>query len=262
MDLLNSSWLIRMIEGSGKKPAEKLLCLYSLLDHWLSAPGIRDTVLEQYSSPNVVAQACPALSAHLLHLATEAKLHNPPAVVAQLMILLQGAMAEELRNPGRGALLIAQEAARGVLTGARPRLAARVEKSLMASGYAAVVAAVTILGVHFWPAGQQHQAQFFQPDTGYQEVAAVSAIEPVLLLRALAFKHNIQSGICPAPSYASVPQNQLPTYMHVVQSGLSSNPGLDSRKLEAFLAWYEQHRAWECYSKTQNKQKTILGMGV
>lgn len=262
MDLLNSAWLIHMIERSGKKPAEKLLCVYSLLDTWLNAPGIRERALEEYASQHSLAAACPVLSAHLLRLATVAKLQNPAAVVAQLMILLQGAVAEELRSPGTGALLTAQQAAKAVLADARPPLATRIEKSLLAGGYAAAVTAIAILGLHVWPSGQHQQAQFAQQGTEYQEAAVVDAIDPDLLLKALAFKRNIQSGICPAPSYASVPQDQLQTYMHVVQSGLSSNPALDSRKLEALLAWYEQHRAWECYSKLQNKQKIILGMGV
>lgn len=262
MELLNSSWLIHLIEGAGKKPSDKLLSLYSLLNTWLNAPGIRAGIVKDYSNGQPLVRTCPALTAHLLSLATEARLRNPSSVVTQMMILLQGGIAEELRNPGMGALISAQQAARAVLSQAKPRLIIRLEKTIKISGYAASMAIMSILAVHFWPSASSTQVRYAQHDGGYQQAAIITTIEPELLLKAFALKKSMESGTCPAPNFFSIPKDQLPAYMNVVQARLSNNPELDSQRLAAFLTWYEQNRAWECYSKTQNKQKIILGMGV
>lgn len=263
MDLLSSPRLLHMMAACSKKPAERLLALYPLLDSWLNAPGSRDMIRMQYSSPDALARACSALGAHLLPFALEAKLQHPPAVIAKLMVLLQGAIAEELRNPGQGALSSAQLAARMVLEEAKPSWMTSVEESWMAGGYVAIAVVLAILGIHFWPAGVPPEVEPAWQSAGYHE--ADVAIEPALLIKVLALKSDIASGTCPAPGFASVPGDQLAVYMHIVQSGLSNNQarqGLDGQKLESFLAWYAQHRAWECYSKSQSKQKTILGMGA
>lgn len=262
MELLNSSWLIHLIEDSDKKPTEKLLSLYSLIETWLHAPGIREGIAKDHQSDQPLANTCPALTAHLVFLATEAKLKNPMVVVSQMMILLQGAMAVELRNPGMGALRSAQEAAKSVLKQARPPMLARVDRAIKTSGYAASFVAAGILGVHLWSSHNAvpiHQAQY---ETTYEHAYYVSEIEPELLLKALALKKSMEMGTCPAPNFFSLPQEQVPVYLDVVNSQVSGNPNLDNKRLAKFLAWYDQHRAWECYSKAQNKQRTILGMGV
>lgn len=261
MNLLNSAWLMRMIEGSAKKPVDKLLALYSVLDAWFNAPGIREKLLADDAAKKSLMQTCPALTAHLVQLAAQAELRNPPGVVAQMLILLQGAIAEELRNPGMGALITAQQAAKFVVAKARPALMARVEHALRVGGYAASVAVMSMLAVHFWlsdlPRGNQHAQQ----DAGMYG-AVIAEIDADLLIKALALKRSMAAGTCPAPNFSSIPREQLSVYMGVVQSRLSGNPEVDSRRLQAFLAWYEQNRAWECFSKADNKQRTILGMGV
>lgn len=262
MNLLNSEWLIRMIDGSAKKPTDKLLAVYFLLDAWFNAPGIREKLLADDLGMKSVMQTCPALSAHLVKLAAQAGLRNPPVVVTQMLILLQGAIAEELRSPGMGALITAQQAAKFVVDQARPALIARVEYALRVGGYVASLAAMSMLAVYFWPSASSNTAQYVQQDAGMPGGGMIAEIDADLLIKALALKRSMAAGICPAPNFSSIPREQLPVYMGVVQSRLSGNPELDTQRLRTFLVWYEQNRAWECFSKADNKQRTILGMGV
>lgn len=262
MELLNSSWLIHLIEDSNQKPTEKLLSLYPLLETWLHAPGIREGIAKDHQEGQPLVQTCPALTSHLVFLATEAKLKNPLSVVTQMMILLQGAIAEELRNPGMGALNSAQQAAKAVLRQARPPILVRVDRVIKTSGYAASFVAASILAVHLWSSNNAMPTHHAKYDDAYNQTAYVAEIDPELLLKALALKKSMDVGTCPAPNFFSLPQEQVPVYLDVVNSQLSGNPNMDNKRLANFLAWYEQHRAWECYSRTQNKQRTILGMGI
>jgi hypothetical protein len=41
MDILNSDWLIRMLEKSSQKPHARLLALFDVLEDWLDAPNVR-----------------------------------------------------------------------------------------------------------------------------------------------------------------------------------------------------------------------------
>lgn len=256
MEFLNSAWLIRMLEQAGPKPSAKLLALYSLLETWLQAPGVRQGVLQTHASNPDLLHACPALTAHLLALAQTANLQQPSIVVSQMMMLLQGAIAEELRNPGMGALQAAQSAASAVISQARPSLLVSVDQAIRSSGYVAAGLASMMLALHFWPGTQPQAVHHAQQDTGY-ELVAISSIEPELLLKAFALRKSMEAGTCPTPNFFSMPKEQIPIYLDVAHSRLSHNPNVDNQKLATFLNWYEQQRAWECYPQAQIKQRFI-----
>ncbi len=256
IEFLNSAWLIRMIEQAAPQPSAKMLALYSLLETWLQAPGVRTTAYQAHTNNPDLLHACPALAAHLLTLATMAKLQHPSVVVNQMMILLQGAIAEELRNPGMGALQAAQSAASAVITQAKPPMMARLNQAIRTSGYAAAGLATVILAVHFWPNNQpQPTTLHAQQDAGDELVT--TSIAPDLLLKAFALRKSMEAGTCPTPNFFSMPKEQIPVYLEVAHSRLSDNPNIDNQKLANFLAWYEQQRAWECYPKAQIKQRFI-----
>ena len=259
MEFLNSAWLLRMIEQAGPQPMTKLLAVYTLAETWLQAPGVRQGMhTELASAASALLNAdTPELRAHLLALATAAKLQQPVIVVNQLLMLLQGGLAEEMRNPGQQALSAAQQAAKVVLHQARPSLLMRADKAIRSSGYAAAFMMLTVLTLHIWP-GQSLSS--FKDQAG-QDVSdspdQVADIEPALLLKAFALRKSLESGTCPSPNFFSMPKEQVAVYMDVVNSRLSNNPTMNNQRLANFLGWYEQQRAWECYPSSQIKQRFI-----
>ena len=56
MEILNSSWLLRMLDSSAKKPADKLLSLFSFLETWLGAPGIREQFVSEFKAEHMLNQ--------------------------------------------------------------------------------------------------------------------------------------------------------------------------------------------------------------
>jgi hypothetical protein len=51
MDILNSNWLIKMLEKSSATPHGRLLALFDILEDWLEAPSIREQLNGQFSKP-------------------------------------------------------------------------------------------------------------------------------------------------------------------------------------------------------------------
>lgn len=261
MELLNSSWLLQMIDDSAKKPAEKLLSIYSCLNTWLMAPGVREPFTKAYSTEVPLAMTCSVLNAHLIKLAIEAKIPNPTVYVSQMFILLQGAIAVEIQNPGSGALLKARDAAEAVLYAVTPKPKAQIKQTLLIGS--TVVSAVSLcLFIYMMPINTNASgvplAQTVEPPP---QIQMPSVISPDLVGRVMALKEHFDAGNCPAPQLLTIPQDQVVAYLNVVNSRGSEDPAMDSLRLRAFLGWYDQYKAWECYFPAENKQKIILGMG-
>jgi hypothetical protein len=107
MEILSSDWLRRMADRAAATPRGRIMALFGVLQDWMDAPGIRQ--LLQAESLTDAGQR--EIKTYLLHLATGAGVSNPEVLASQLSLVLFGALNEELRNPGSGALLQAGQAA-------------------------------------------------------------------------------------------------------------------------------------------------------
>lgn len=261
MELLNSSWLLQMIDSSAKKPADRLLSIYTCLNTWLSAPGIRESFAKAYNQNTPLAMTCPVLTAHLINLAIDAKVPNPSTYVSQMFILLQGAIAVEMRNPGTGALLKAREAAEVVLGSVRPKPKLQVGQTFLVGGTIASAVFLCLSMFFMVPVQSVTPAAPLARTEVIETPKVQPSISPDLVSRVMALKGHFDAGNCPAPELLTLPQDQVVAYLNVVNSRGSEDPAMDSLRLRAFLDWYDRYRAWECYFKPENKQKIILGMG-
>lgn len=261
MDVLNSSWLMHMMNTSAKKPADQLLSIYSCLNFWMLVPGVREIVAKTYSIDVPLMRSCPVLTAHLIKLAGEAKLVNPTIFVTQMFLLLQGAISEELRSPGTGALLKAQDAAKAIMKDmGRVGLSSKKSVWVLSSSFAMIVLAGSL--VYLMPGKSLPVEVAGEPPTFISTRAVESKkISPDLIVKVLVLKEHFDAGNCPAPHLLTMNQDQVAAYMDVVNYRDSENPAMDSERLRTFLNWYDTNRAWECYFTAQNQQKVILGMG-
>jgi len=256
MEILNSSWLLRMLENAGKKPSDKLLSLFSCLETWLGAPGIRERFIAEFEAVHMLNQHCPALAARLTELATEAKVSKPHVFVARVLILLQGALTEEFRNPGSGALNAARIAAKAILEDAiqPPRLKS---KWAYASG-AAVASLFIAMGGYLVGSQIAVEASADAYQAAYnQALLESSPINPELIDKVMALQAEINSGHCPAPQLFAMPQDQAAAYMDAITYRTSRHPLQDSERLTKFLVWYKQNREWECYFPPSNGHTAV-----
>jgi hypothetical protein len=247
MELLESEWFFKMVESQGKTPVERLFAVFTVIGQWIAAPGIKEGFVDPKAS-----LANTQLKTYLTNTASAAKAKDPMLLAMQLIILLQGAIAEELRDPGVNAMQNAAMAARAVIFRAcQPSVHKR-----LALWSAVASIAVTVVAALVWQALPLSTAPAL--DTGavlamrhnpYTQVTAnlPMGVNPSEMEAALNLQEQFERGVCPAPHLLALPPGQLAAYMNVVHFRAPENPEVDRANLHAFLSWYQQTRAEECY---------------
>lgn len=144
--LLQSEWLIRMLDKSGKQPVQKLLALFSVLDDFLSSP------LTQTSPPAPSALSNDRLQTFLTTQSQKAGARLPEMLANQLYFMAISACQEKLAHPDSTALQHAQRAAQALIK----EQTTREINWLSVRNYGIVATALCtgILAGHFWPSPQ------------------------------------------------------------------------------------------------------------
>jgi hypothetical protein len=98
MDILNSNWLIKMLEKSSQTPHGRLLSLFDILEDWLDAPqivtpNIRGQIGEQFSKPTHAR----LLQDYLTIEAAKAGAAMPEVLANQLYFMAVSATQERLQ---------------------------------------------------------------------------------------------------------------------------------------------------------------------
>ena len=109
MDLLNSDWLIHMLEKSSQQPTLRLLNLFTILNDWLEAPSIDKPTIS--SAPNTHNK----LTAFLALEAAKAGLAMPEMLANQLYFMAMAAAQEKILHPNSASLMHAQNAAKALI---------------------------------------------------------------------------------------------------------------------------------------------------
>lgn len=107
--LLQSDWLIRMLDKADLRPANRLLALFEILDDVLSSP----LTAQGLSVANTPPPA--QLQQYLVRQAQQTKAKMPDMLANQLYFMAQSACQDKLLHPESKALLHAQLAARALI---------------------------------------------------------------------------------------------------------------------------------------------------
>jgi hypothetical protein len=252
MELLESTWFFRMVEQQGKSPEKRLLAIFSVTENWIAAPGIRERML-QSQAPDYFLYNCSKLKEFLTGIAISAHARNPISLVNQLVILLQGAIAEEMRNPEARAIVEAGQAAQAIIAEACSRKRNTLRYSLGGMAAAAVIAAV---GMHPAVKAQWSPMPVNPRVLASAEVTRVN-FNPDSTEAVLALQERIAQGVCPAPQLLALPPGQVTAYMNVIHFRTPDDPIADRENLRAFLAWFERTRSSECYQPPANGHTTV-----
>lgn len=251
MQLFDSEWFFRMVEQQGHTPAARLAAVFIVAGQWISAPGIKETFASQHS-----LQVNSRLKSYLTETAQSAKAENPAMLAAQLIILLQGAISEELRQPGINALQNAASAAQAVITHACQPIRSRRSIPWSAVASLAIVMTTAIIW-HLYPqpakvvlvntASANRHSAYVQAAMTSPTGFSPSEIEEVLNLQ-----EQFNRGTCAAPHLLALPPGQVTAYMDAIHFRTPENPEADRENLHAFLVWFNQTRASECYFPQAN----------
>ena len=258
MDLFDSQWFFRLVEKYGKTPAERLVAIFDIVENLIEAPDIREKLLDDSPGNRHCLYLLQDLKTFLTDLALAAKAKNPAFLANQLVVLLQGAIAIELRNPGTRALHEAARAAQVVVAySCRQPLRQKLAFASVGGVAAAVVA--SIIG---WQAMQQtstlHIPQARNPVVAQRASPAIpTGVSPDVMEQILKLHEQIEKGICRAPHLAVLPPGQMTAYMNVIEFRTPENPAADRANIRAFLTWFDKVRSGECYDPPANGHTAV-----
>lgn len=240
MQLLESEWFFRMVEEQDSTPAGRLVAIFTVAEQWVSAPGIREQIAG-------VSSITENLKDYLTRTAISAGASNPTMLSAQLLMLLQGAIAEELRNPEARALQYAATAAQVVVA----RACQTYRKKRLVQWSAAASVLVGVMAVFLWEhtLPTKVPSLAYEPDETFMRtvVPMPGGVNPSMMAATFTLQKKVDHGICPAPHLMNLPSSQVTAYMNVISFRTPENPAADRANLDAFLTWYEQTLGRECY---------------
>lgn len=255
MNPLESQWFFRMVEGAAKTPAERLLAVFRVAENWIAAPGIRDNLTETYAKQGYGMQACLQLKQFLSGLATSAGAEKPEVLANHLVILLQGAIVQELRNPELRAMSEAANAAKAVIAQSRAHLRRRRNTLLCAGGIAATVFAAFMGWQMLIPLHQQTLNTVIIASN--KTILLPTGVSPSDMEAVLTLHEQFERGVCPAPHLLALPPGQMTAYMNVINFRTPENPAADRENLKAFMAWFNKTQSAECYFAPKNGHTTV-----
>ncbi len=254
MNPLESDWFFQMVERGGKTPSERLLAIFSVTEQWIGAPGIRETFLQNDPVQDHLLHSCNKLKCFLANLATAARVEKPEILASHLVILLQGAIAEELRNPALHPLAEAALAAKAVIHSSHARSLHSSWRAV--GGIAAGLCAVALV----WQLQNKHETNFTQNPVLMASNSMLPmpiGISPSQLEATLVLHEQFEKGTCPVPQLVALPTGQMTAYMNVINFRTPDNPTADRENIRAFLAWYKLAQSTGCYMAPVNGHTTV-----
>ena len=239
MDILNSTWLIKMLEKSSNHPHTRLLKLFDILEDWLDAPNM---VVPNVVTPNINVQTnaintsqinTQLLQSFLTLEAAKAGAAMPEVLANQLYFMAVAAAQEKLHANNHKSLSLAKNAA-SALIAAQTKKEFHIKKS-SAYAIAASFFAVTIgAGALF----------MFNAESNPKRVAlSQPAVEVAALTEASTLNTNTESanpeqtaalvaqlelmrhGNCQLIEAIQLPDSQKAIYINMVVNGhVSTDP--------------------------------------
>lgn len=254
MKLLESDWLFNIVERRSNLPAVRLVALFDTIDSWLAAPGIREKLIADDSFISSQSEIPSRLKHWFSDTSLAAKAENPSMLAFQLIILLQGALAEEMRNPDSRAIMNARLAAQAVITKSCQ------QHKLVSVPFVAAACSVVVIGLMSWFWFPKITSVNFEsvprmPVT--QKIPASASFNPQQVDEVLALNEQFTRGVCAPPQMLVLPPGQVTAYMNVINFRKPENPEADRQNLRAFLTWFETTKAGDCYMPPANGHTTV-----
>jgi len=240
MNLEAGDWFFRLVDKSSSIPSERLLAVFSVTEQLLFSTKFSDDLTINPFTFDV-------LKNYLTSTAISAKATNPADLSGQLIILLIGAIAEELHNPESQALQNAMTAAKVIIDRAcEPKR--NTLKYFSAVACFVICVTTTIYWLHLNPISMQPTLAYHNDNYHVKETTAnEDSINPFIISAIFDLQEKVREGVCPAPHLLDIPQGQMIAYMNVINFRHSDNPVADRENLQAFLTWYNQELSRECY---------------
>lgn len=257
MDILNSPWLIKMLEKSCKTPRGRLLNLFDILEDWLEAPNVREQLEKGLS-----ARASEKTLQDFLTLeAAKAGAAMPEMLANQLYFMAIAAAQEKLQannisssspaNLSYTSSFNHAKVAASALISAQTKTEFHIAKRTAYATAASFAAICTIAGgllmLNFQPPAMAIAAEQIPVEAVIpQMVSAELTADPRQTVALMAQIEQMRHGNCQLIEAIQLPDSQKGIYLNMVVNGqVSTNP-------------QEQAIAFELLSKTRCNYTPML----
>lgn len=245
MDILNSDWLIRMLEKSSHTPHGRLLGLFDFLDDWLEAPSIREQVRNEFYA----GLQAPLLRDFLSTEAAKVGAAMPEMLANQIFYMAVAAAQEKLQANNRNSMRHAKNAANALIS-AQTKKEFRITKpsayAIAVSFAGTVIIAGSLLILNSSQATKTQQIAFSQPLTQPVSASSESIASPEQTAALIARIEQMRHGTCYYFEALQLPDNLKGIYINIVVNGeVSTDP-------------YEQKMAMDLIEKTRCNYTPML----
>jgi hypothetical protein len=152
LDILNSNWLIKMLEKSSATPHGRLLSLFDILEDWLDAPNVAPSIREQLNGQFSKPKNAKLLQDYLSAEAAKAGAAMPEILANQLYFMAISAINDALQasiHAGAGHAFIHAKSAANALILAQTKKEFHIAKPTAYAIAASFLGALIIAGSWF-----------------------------------------------------------------------------------------------------------------
>lgn len=240
MDILNSTWLLRMLDKMGNTPRERLLALFDIVGDWLDAPHMRESFGTQnpdsidFDSIETTDTEPQPLLLYLTAQAQASGAQEPETLARQLYFMCMSMLREELRSPGCAASQHAKQVARALIKAQTQRerfITKRSAYAMAASVFlmTGILSVLTVVGLKPFTPGHSATAPVAFNSAAIVETGSIEA-RPEQTAALFAVIEQMRKGECQYPEALLLPDAQKAVYLtNVVQGQISTNA--DDQKL-------------------------------
>ena len=229
MQILNSNWLIKMLDKSGNKPDAHLLSLFDILGDWLDAPQIKENLVE-----NSATDSPPTLLLNYLTRQAQAAGAAMPEILAEQILFLA---TSALNAQDNLAMQHAKQAASALIT-------AQCEKEttpfkLNKPIYAVAAGLVCALAIGAMIFTQQTpptvQAIAHRPRLQQDNIKQVAADSPKQTAELYASIETMRGGDCQFIEALQIPDADKKIYLENVVGGQAPSNAHDQMIAQRYL---------------------------
>ncbi len=223
MGILNSTWLIKMLEKSSQTPHGRLLGLFDILEDWLEAPSIR----EQIDSKLTATSHAHLLQDFLALEAAKAGAAMPEMLASQLYFMAVAATQEKLQANNHASLSHAKSAAKALIA-AQTKKEFHIAKSsayaIAASFFGILIVAGSLYIFNLNHTAVKQLVTFRPLSPAVLETSELTA-SPEQTAALMAQIELMRHGNCQLIEAIQLPDNLKGIYLNMVVNGqVSTNP--------------------------------------
>lgn len=219
MHILESTWLIQMLEKSSKKPIERILNLFDILEDWSNAPGVQ----VQIPGREKIASPAEPLLTFIANEAIKIKCEAPSALAYQIIFMAIAAVDHAFIEPKQPTFKQAKIAAYALITA---QLSAPIWSRISTKYYAVAALILTMFaGLMFFEYtkhGPAIQQQFSDNSSKFMLLsndAKEQAISPMQVAVLFSSIEAMRKGSCQFPEAIQIPDQHKSAYIDIVFNG-------------------------------------------